>query len=284
MRRRRTLRVVGALLVVASAAIAFGAEAAPSSFTRLSRSPEAVGRLVDALGTGRSYKVRIQAAALLGRLKDPRAYQALARAAGSDGHPMVRAFVVRTLARNPGGDVVSGQQARLAIGRAMADRDPTVRRQAALSMADLERRLSAGASARRGPTTVAVGQMGDRTGRASRAFRDRMRDELRALLAREAKIQLAESPAADGVNFMVDGTISKLSLETTGPNVEATCAVQLVVSKPPRGIVTIASGEAVVQKPTRYFRPTMRARMEADALDNAVKSAHETLSRFLAAQ
>jgi hypothetical protein len=276
MRRRRVLRVVGALLAIAT--IARRALAA-----RVPRSPEAMARLVHELGSARSYKVRIQAAALLARVKDPRAYQALARAASADGHPTVRAFVVRTLGRNPGGDVVSGQQARLAIGRAMADRDPGVRRQALLSMGELERRLSVGAPARRQSTVVAVGPMGDRTGRAPRALRDRMRAELQALLGRQGKIQLADT-SAPGVTFVVDGTISKLSVDTSGADVEAVCEVQLVVSRPPRGIVTIASGEAIVQKPKRYFRPAMRERMETEALDHAVRSAHENLSRFLAAQ
>lgn len=206
-----------------------------------------VGRLVDVLGTARSFKVRLQALALLARNSDPRAHQAIGRAAVSDRHPMVRKVALRILAKNPGGATLSGGKAG------------------------------------RRATLVAIGNMGDRTGRSPRVFRDRMRVELRLLLEREPAVKIAEASAAPGVSYIVDGTISKLDLATGGPDVEAVCAVDLVVSRPPRGIVTVASGEAVVQKPRRQFQVALREKMLEEALENALRSAHENLARFLAA-
>jgi hypothetical protein len=299
MRRRQLLGVVSAMFASATGVLRALAARSP-------RAPQAIGQLVEALAGARNYKVRIQAAALLARLSDPRAFQALGRAAATDRHSLVRSFVVRTLARNPGGDAVSAQQARLIIGRAMADRDPGVRRQAAVSMNELERRMAAmgagGPAAaaaaggggmatsgvmvgpRRLPVVVAVGQMGDRSGRATRAMRERMRELLRALLRGEGKFQVADELSSPGVTYTVDGSISRFQWSTGGPDVEATCAVQLVISRIPGGIITMTSGEAAVQKPSRMFRPAMKDRMEADALEHAVRSAHESLAKFLAAQ
>ena len=88
---------------------------------------DAVARLVDDLQVARSFKVRLQAAAVLARMKDPRVMPALARAAGADASPLVRVFVVKLLATNPGGDP-SADRARAALRRALADSNAEVRR------------------------------------------------------------------------------------------------------------------------------------------------------------
>lgn len=251
--------------------------------------PEAVGKLVDLLANAPSYKVRIEAAALLARVREPRAYQALGRAAVADREPSVRIVALKLLARNPGGDATSAQQARQAIGRALGDGDRHVRSQAVASLAQLDRSSAPtgqGAThpGRHGPLVVAVGNIGDRTGHAPRNMRDKMKVEIRNLLARQSAIKVADVTATPGVSFIVDGTIRKLDTAATGPDMEATCAVELVVSRPPRGIVTVASGEAVVQKPRRQFLPQHRPQMEEEAMANAVRSAHDSLAQFLASQ
>jgi hypothetical protein len=274
MRRRRWLWLARGLAVAASLFL----------FCPSSRA-DAVAKLVDALNGARSYKVRIQAAALLGRLRDARAGQALVRSAASDSSPLVREIAVKLIAHSPAGERLPAGSVRQALKQALSDDDSGVRRQAAASLAELQR--SAGAHAARpvrtGPIVVAVGSVGDRTGRASRALRERMRAQMRGLLQRQSGLQLAELGAGDVV-FLVDGSISKLTMSLGGPDVEAACAVDLVVSRPPRGIVTVASGEAIVQKPRRYYQPVLRERMEEEAMDNAVRGAHETLAQFLATQ
>lgn|SRR6185436_8363078 len=250
---------------------------------RLLMAADAVARLVDALYGARSFKVRVQAAVLLARLRDPRASEALSRASASDPVPIVRAVALRHLAKSALADKAALQTARQALNRGLADPEASVRRQAATSLAELDRAAGPRARAQpRGPTTVAVGAIGDRTGRASRALRERMRAEMRALLGRQASIQLIDSTST--VSFLVDGTISRLSLEQGGRDVEAVCAVELVVSRPPRGIVTVATGEAIVQKPRRQYQPLLRDHMEIEAMENAVRSAHENLARFLESQ
>jgi HEAT repeat protein len=250
--------------------------ATPWWFSLFSLAADAVPKLVEAITGARSFKVRVQAASLLGRIKDPRALQALVRAATYDPHPAVRLAAVRMLAKNR--EPSAADQARLAVTRALTDRDPAVRRQAAASMAELQRN----SPPPRGAMVVAVGGIGDRTGRTSRAFRDRVRTEIRSLIEREPKVKLGELGAPE-VSYIVDASVSRLDFASGPMDVEMTCGVQLVVSKPPRGIITVATGEAVVQKPRRYYQPAQRESLERQALEAAVRSAHQNLARFLAA-
>jgi hypothetical protein len=104
-----------------------------------------------------------------------------------------------------------------------------------------------------------------------------------SLLEHEPRIQVV-AMTAPGVAFLIDGTIARLHVGPSAQALEAICAVELVVSRPPHGIVTVASGEATVQRPRTRYHPVLADRMQEDALDNAVKSAHESLVQFLRAQ
>jgi hypothetical protein len=110
-----------------------------------------------------------------------------------------------------------------------------------------------------------------------------MKSEIIGNLRREPHVSVAEG-AAGPISYVVDGTIARLEHTTRGTDVESLCAVELVVSRPPRGIVLVASGEAAVQKPRTQFRPVLAEPMLFEALMHAVRSAHENLARFLAAQ
>lgn len=104
--------------------------------------------------------------------------------------------------------------------------------------------------------------------------------------------QLAAAPdvtldgAGDSAHqFIVDGSIVKLARETNGPYVEVTCEVKITVSNGRGSILSIVTGGATVQ--TSRSAPWSRAvedSLEADALDNAVRGAHENLYSFLLRQ
>jgi hypothetical protein len=277
MRRRRVLCLLrGTAASAVLVALASTAQA------------DSVAKLVDALNASRSFKVRVQAASLLARLRDPRASEALVGASASDPEPVVRSLALKLLSKSALSERMAVQTARQACGRAQRDSDASVRRHAAACLSELDHavpaapRLVTRPAPRNAVTTVAIGAIGDRTGRASRVLRERMRAQMLSLLGREPRVTIGD--ASGEVSFLVDGTISKLSLSLGGPDVEAVCAIELVVSRPPRGIVTVASGEASVQKPRAHYQPILRDRMELEAMENAVRSAHENLARFLAAQ
>jgi HEAT repeats len=277
MRRRGVLRALRA-----------AALGGPLLWMAVARAADTVARLIEALGSARSFKVRIHAANLLARLEDPRRLGALMQSAAQDPHPAVRGIVVRLLARVARRDPEAARRARPAIARGLADREPFVRRQASAALSDLDRGLVP-APPRSAPrpavtgTVVAVGAIGDRTGKAPRAIRERMRALMQSLLEREPRVRLA-AMTAPGVAFLVDGTIARLQVGLNAQDLEAVCAVELVISRPPRGIVTVASGEAIVQHPRTRYHPVLAAQMQEEALDNAVKSAHDSLAQFLRAQ
>jgi hypothetical protein len=246
-----------------------------------------VARVIENLRAGRNVKVRIGAASVLARLHDRRVVPELGRAAVADRVPAVRIYVLRLLGNAPGGEA-DDEGARVAIKRALGDRRADVRLQAQRSLADLDRRRGGHPVGQAPPPAghaqgllIAVRGMGDRTGRAGPAVKNALRAAILANLATTRGVRVTETddPAA---NYAIDGSIAKLSLVTNGADVESTCAVELVISRPPRGIVLIASGEATVIEPRASFRLERRASMESDALVHAVKSAHENLAQFLA--
>jgi hypothetical protein len=254
-----------------------------------------VAKLMETLAGSTSFKIRLQAAAVLAKLKDPRVAGAIARTATQDPSPLVRAFAARLLGKNPGGDVTA-ERARIGVARALRDPDPRVRTAAAAAMAELTRsqpraaaagsaEVAATPSALRGAAarriTVAVRDMGDVTGRAPALLKQRMRAAMLTRLGREPGVNVS-APEAPDVSYVVDGAIRKIDFTNRGEDVETLCAVELIVSRPPRGIVLVAQGEAAVQRPRRLFKPEQRSGLEAEALEHAVQSAHENLAHFLA--
>jgi hypothetical protein len=255
-------------------------------------SADKIATLISSLAIERSPKVRVQAAVLIARTEDPRAVGALVTAASYDPDPLVRAVALNLLAANPGGDP-TGRDARKAIRAAFDDRAPKVRRAARLALKALDRKVrtsaaapvsavaSAPASARGGPLRIVVGRMGDRSGQASAPIRDRLRREILGNLRTTRRVQVAET-ADEGVAYVVDGTIRRLALSQGATDVELAAQVDLVLSKPPRGILMVASGEAVVLRPRHLYRAEHKGNLEEEALAHAARSAHENLAAFLA--
>jgi hypothetical protein len=250
---------MGLLAVGGAATLAWAAR--PERWAR----PDPIPRLLAAIARGRSYKVRVHAAAVLARFDDPRATAALATAATRDRSASVRLVVVRLLGRRRRGALK--EPILEALEQAKKDPHPGVRaaaRQALLGTAAGRTPPSEGPASTRasaGELVVAVGPMGDRTGRASAAVRERMRQEVARNLAALPRVRIA-APEAPGLGFVVDGAISKLELKTTSGEAESTCAVSLVVSRPPRGILLVASGEASVMRPLARLRPAAREQMQ----------------------
>jgi hypothetical protein len=250
-----------------------------------------VALVIETLRRSRSLKLRIHAASVLARMKDRRVLPELGRAGVGDRASAVRVYALKLLARVPEGERDQAT-ARALLRQAARDRRADVRAQASRSLAELERRAAPAAAeaprAQAGPLVIAVGAIADRTGQARPQLRTLMRSLLIAHLRRERDLVVRESlaapgpPGAAGPSYVVDGTIARMEQRHVGREVETACAVQLVISRPPRGILLVASGEASVLKPRAQLRPAMRESIEREALGHAVASAHENLSRFLA--
>jgi HEAT repeat protein len=260
------------------AAVIAGLAVALRLATALAAPP--IDEVEDALAHDRSYKVRVEAAIVLGRLHQSRSVPALIGAL-RDPNPAVRATAVRSLGQ------IGSPIAKDAVGKALVDPVPLVRRMAKDAMRQLGGDDAAGDTppaptpgapairARAGKKlSFEIKPMGDQSKRAGNALRSHMRDFVVAQLRPYGDVE----PRDNEGTYAVDGVIKELQTKTQGPDVEVTCAVQLVLSRQPGGgVFLLTSGEATVQRPKRHFKPQQASGMELEALENALRSASEDL-------
>jgi HEAT repeats len=234
----------------------------------------------------RSFKVRVQAALILGQLGQPRSVPALVGAL-RDPYPTVRASAAQALAR------IGTPLARDGVVKAATqDTNPVVRRIAREALKHMaggdpdadDDSPGGGATIRARANrkrSFEVKPMGDRSRRAGPALRSHMRDFLVDQLRSAGDV----TPRPNEGDFAVDGVIKDLALATHDGDVEVTCAVQLMVSKQPSGgVFLLTSGEATVQKPRHQWRPQQTPGMELEALEHAVRAASQDLVRNLERQ
>jgi HEAT repeat protein len=235
----------------------------------------------ESLARDPSFKVRVEAALILGRLHLVRSVPALVGAL-RDSDPGVRAAAADALGE------IGAPLSRDALVAALRDPEPSVRRAARVSL----RRMGSGddgvrpapgeADIRPHATTVTsfeVKPIGDPGHRAGPALQSHMRDFLIDQLRPFGDVDPGERRGT----YAIDGVIKSLSVESTARDVEVSCAVQLVVSRQPAGgVFMLTNGQATVQKPKRQFRPQLRPSMELEALEAAVRGASEDLVSKLA--
>ncbi|MES1172452.1 MAG: HEAT repeat domain-containing protein [Bacteroidota bacterium] len=221
---------------------------------------DALATATNAVVGDRSEKVRVQAALVLGRTRDPRATPFLMKAL-ADTSATVRAMAAKAL-----GDI-GDETARPGLEVAAADPSPLVRRHALLALTALTERSAQAA--------IAIKPMGDQTHSASNELRERMR----GFVAIELRHIKKRAPGT----YTVDGAIKALSISGRSDVVEVRCGVELVLSTGRNAIVMMSSGEAIVQRQKQQFRPAMQPSMELEALQHAVKGAAEELRDHFAA-
>jgi hypothetical protein len=228
----------------------------------------------ESLSRESSFKVRVEAALILGRLHQVRSVPALVGAL-RDPEPGVRAAAAESLGE------IGSILPREALVSSLTDPEPAVRRAARTAL----RRLG-GDEGPRAPgepdirrhaaptTSFEVNPIGDPGHRAGPVLQSHMRDFLIDQLRPFGDVD----PGQRRGTYAVDGVIKSLSLATTGRDVEVSCAVQLVISRQPSGgVFMLTNGQATVQKPKRQWRPQLRPSMELEALEAAVRGASEDL-------
>lgn len=227
------------------------------------------------LASAHSYKVRAQAALVLGRRGEVRATPPLIRAL-RDPSAAVRAVAAQALGEV--GDATANGPLRVATG----DIDPFVRRSAATALKALAERASRvepepATTARTPPREghIRVKVMGDRTHKAS----PRLRDDMRRFVSGELRGMEGHA----GREFSVDGAIKVLEVSSGRSQVAVTCGVELILSAGSGGrIIVMSTGEATVQREHRAFRPDVQAGMEQEALAHAVHGAADELRQHVA--
>jgi hypothetical protein len=265
---------------------------------------EKVHDLSRALLHGKSEKARISAAVSLGRLRDPRSVKPLVRALTDDSN------VVRALAATALGQLAD-REALPALERASQDRDITVRRRAseAIGLIRRENEKKGGRSiaprsrgnmanysiAPREPRTSGAPQVfvvlksttdksiGDTPSKIRQLRATHMRSLMVDQLKRDTQVTLMASVATElGIEpYSVDVTIQKLERFERGQFVEIECEIRVAISNERGKMLSFLTGGAKVQVPRRTFRAQYEPQLKREALENAVKSVHGDLVKYL---
>jgi hypothetical protein len=241
--------------------------------------PPSIDDVEQSLEHDPSYKVRVDAAIVLGKLGQPRSLPTLVGAL-KDPHPSVRASAAYALGR------YASPLAREAVTAALHDPVGVVRQMARDSLRRMAVAEESSTGERGGGIrkhaaprpSFEVKAVGDPDHRAGPALRSHMHDFLVDQLRPYGDVDPLENQGT----YAVDGVIKSLSVSTGGHQVEISCAVQLVVSRQPSGgVFLMSNGEATVQRSRHLYRPENRAGMELQALEAAVRGASEDLVAHL---
>ena len=237
--RGRALPVVAAAL----AAILWAADASPAG---------KVDDLARALLNDPGYKVRTQAALLLGKLGDPAGVDPLIKALGDDSKT-VRAMAAQSLGK------LGGDRAITAL-KALLPREPD-----SFARGQIEKALAGNSQPRPpGPDAKADGKdrkvylkFGPFTGGSKAAdptLLGVLRGGLRQWLEKLPHVVVAEGAEEKNLGkggrpaFLVDGNVLKLGENTAGSALETSCEVKVMVARwPSRSVILWTSAGAAVQ-------------------------------------
>jgi hypothetical protein len=235
-----------------------------------------VDDLCRALTTDPSWRVRVQAVAVLGKLHDGRAVPALVHALADDSEA-VRELAAQTLGS------LGDSTAVEALERARrSDTSRSVRERAELALARLHGAPTHAAANDRQNLHVEVGGIGNKAHRVSPELTQRLRDLIIRELQRTPGLTLEGKPLS---GFLIDSSITTLERKLNNQWVEITCEVSYVVGRlPSKAMVMMTSGGATVQAPRMGLRPEKEKALQVDALEGAVQGAHENLLAFLKTQ
>ncbi len=243
----------------------------------LCASPARADRVDDlsrALSSDPSWRVRLQAVVVLGKLGDAHAQPALLHALG-DSNETVRGLAAQVL-----GDL-GDATAVVALERACRDPNPFVREKATAALGRLHPSSVAEAPIG-GALHVEVGGIGSKARNTPPELIAYLRNLMERELMRSPGLTMSGKPIS---GFLIDSAITTMSRKTTDSFVEISCEVSFTVGKlPSKAMVMMTSGGATVQAPRMGLRPAQEIAFQKDALEGAVKGAHENLMAFLRTQ
>jgi hypothetical protein len=223
-----------------------------------------------------SWRVRLQAEVVLGRLHDTRSVPALVRAL-SDQVETVRGMAAQVL-----GDM-GDPSAVAALERAKRDPSAFVRGQVIVALGKLEGAPTPSSSAHNAHALhVEIGGVGAKTALASPELTRRLREFITRELQQTPGLTLEGSPQS---GYLIDSAITNLTRRNTDAFVEVSCEVSLIVGRlPSKAMVMMTSGGATVQAARAGLHPEREQKLQVDALEGAVRGAHENLLAFLKSQ
>ena len=273
----------GRTFVVLLATLCAGLAGARPDYDRI---PDLIGTVT----TDPSYKVRVSAALVLGKLKDKRAVPALKKVLASDGHYAVRATAAQSLG------AIGDRGAVPALEKALGDSHDYVRSRAKTAIQELTSPagprppapMPVAVKHGRSRFFVGVGGIGDKSKRAGPEMVRRMREFVVRELEQTPEVTLKLDGSGRGrklKGFTIEGSITELKKTASRNYVEISCEVSYVVGVyPSRSIVMMTTGGATIQTPKGQFRTHQEPGLKVSALEEAVRGAHQNLLAFLKKQ
>jgi HEAT repeat protein len=225
-----------------------------------------------------NWKVRMQAASVLGRLRDKRGVPALVRAL-SDGSEAVRGVAAGALGE------LGDPSAQAALKRALKDPSQLVRDQAQVALDSLgpaaaveaRRETPPAAEPARNGVRVEIGAITSRTSRLPGDLAERLRGVVAKNLAQTPGVMEAQS----GGSFVLDTSVTRLTRKTGDDSVEIDCEVSLILGRlPGKAIVLTTSGAATSTAARATYTPQADRGMILTALEGAVQGAWGNLAAF----
>jgi hypothetical protein len=228
-----------------------------------------------------SYKVRVQAAQMIGKLGDPAAVGPLGKAL-SDQNKTVRWMAVQALARlaNP----AAAPALKALIAR---EKDEAVRTQAQKALASLSRAPGGGTDGKRpGQIYLTFGSFSGGNGGADAAMLEVLRQALRRQLGKLPSVTFEGGDARSFGNsgmlgFLIDGNVSRLDGGGGGGS-EINCDVKVMVARwPSKSIILWTNAGAAV---TGGSRPQDVVNARRDCLEASAGQLAEDLMKFFQSQ
>jgi hypothetical protein len=227
--------------------------AALAGFLCMAGAPKAfaagkVDVLARALLSDSSYKVRTQAALLLGKLGDPAGVDPLIKALGDDSKT-VRAMAVQSLAK------LGGDRAIKALkGLLEHEQEVFVRSQIERALASAAVGSPAGTDAKNRKLYLKFGPFTGGSKAADVNLLGVLRSSLRQALEQLPHIVVAEGAEEKNMGkggspgFVVDGNVLKLDETAAGSGLETSCEVKVMVARwPSRSVILWTSAGAAVR-------------------------------------
>jgi HEAT repeat protein len=259
--------VLAACLIAAPAALSFAAPAAR------------VDEICRTLTDDSNYKVRVQAALVLGKLGNAGAVACLSRAL-ADQNKTVRAMSAQALGQI--GDAAGLEALRSLVKR---DPDPFVRAQTEKAIALLSGPTG---SSRRAKLFLNFGPFTGGSKSASAEFIKIVHDTLQTELGKLPIVTLTPTAgdtgkAGAGANaFWIDGNVTRLDDAAAAGASETSCGVRVMVARwPSKSIISWTSAEASVQS---GLRPRDRENARRECLEATAAQLAEDLAKFLKSQ
>jgi hypothetical protein len=241
-----------------------------------------VDELCRALIEDANYKVRVQAALVLGKLGDPAAVPSLVRALG-DANKTVRGIAAQAL-----GQLGDGAAADPLHDLLRGESDPFVRTQAEKALAALGGGGAGGA--KRGAKIYL--NFGPFTGGVKSAGPDAAKLIHDALARELGKLQVVTLTLGAGgeksfgrtgmMGFYIDGNITRLDDVNAGGGSETSCDVKVMVARwPSKSIILWTNAGASLQSGSR---PRDKENARHDCLEASAGQLAEDLGKFFKAQ